>query len=225
MKLLLVNPNTSQQTTDVMLHIARAAAPAGVTLIGATAPFGSPLIVNEAHLATAAEAVDATLAAWAASDLGGVIIAAFGDPGLASARRMLSCPVTGIAEAGMAEAAAGRRRLAVVTTTPDLVDSIAAAAARYGHERLFRGVWLTIGEPEALMADPERLELSLEYACRRAGAAGAEAVVIGGGPLARAAQAIGRRLAFPIIEPIPAAVRLAVARAAADPSSRGRTTP
>jgi Asp/Glu/hydantoin racemase len=127
---------------------------------------------------------------------------------------MLACPITGIAEAGMAEAAADRRPFAVATTTPALALSITALAERYGHGALFRGVHLTPGEPAVLMSDPIALEAALLEACRAAMQAGAEAVVIGGGPLACAARAIAPRLRLPVIEPVPAAIRLAAARAA-----------
>ena len=212
MRLLLVNPNTSRETTDAMVRIAEAAAPEGVTVEGATAPWGVGLITNEVQLATASEAV-LDLLRGRATLPDGVIIAAFGDPALAEARTLLPCPVTGIAEAGMAEAAAGGRPFAVATTMPDLAAAIAATAHRYGHALLFRGVHLTPGDPAVLMADRERLQEALADACRAAIAAGAEAVVIGGGPLAMAARAIAPLLPVPIIEPVPAAVRLALERA------------
>lgn len=212
MRLLLVNPNTSRETTDSMVRIAEAAAPEGVVIEGATAPWGVGLITNEAQLTTASEAV-LDLLRGRATLPDGVIIAAFGDPALEEARTLLSCPVTGIAEAGMAEAAAGGRPFAVATTTPDLAAAIAATAHRYGHASLFRGVHLTPGDPAVLMADPERLQEALADACRAAIAAGAEAVVIGGGPLAVAARAIAPLLPVPVIEPVPAAMRLALERA------------
>ncbi|WP_239519851.1 aspartate/glutamate racemase family protein, partial [Stenotrophomonas maltophilia] len=71
--------------------------------------------------------------------LNGVIVSAFGAPALQNLRQHMTVPVTGIAEAGMAEAAAGGRRFAVVTTTPNLVTSIAGLAERYGHGPAFLG--------------------------------------------------------------------------------------
>jgi Asp/Glu/hydantoin racemase len=171
---------------------------------------GAPLITEPGTLAVAAEAVVALAPQLAGADA--VIVAAFGDPGLDALRELLPCPVTGIAEAGMAEAGAGGRRFAVATTTPDLRDSIAATAARYGHGA-FAGTWTTRGDPTALMADAEALVRALGAACRAAVAeGGAEAVVIGGGPLARAARALAATLPVPLIEPVPAAVRLSLAR-------------
>ncbi len=210
MKLALVNPNTSAEVTAAMLEIARQAAPAGCEIEGHTAPFGAPLIVEPAALARAAEAVAALAPALGGNDA--VIVAAFGDPGLDALRARLDIPVTGIAEAGMAEAASGGCRFAVATTTPDLRDAIAATAACYGH-RAFAGTWTTPGDPGALHADETALAAALLAAVAAAvDEGGAEAVVIGGGPLARAARTIAPRAPVPLIEPLPAAVRLTLAR-------------
>lgn len=213
MRLLLVNPNTNPVTTEAMVAIARDAVP-GITIEGLTAPFGVPLITDAAALATAAEAVVAALTG-PLSGVDGVIISAFGDPALPRLKDILAVPVTGIAEAGMAEAAAGGRRFAVVTTTPDLTASIAGLAGRYGHGAAFLGTVLTEGDTQTVMADPDRLAEALLAACRRAiRELGAEAIVIGGGPLAVAARRIGPDVSVPLVEPVPAAVRLAVGRAA-----------
>lgn len=219
MRLTLVNPNTSRAATEDMVAIAAQAA--GAPVRGVTARFGAALIADPETLAVAARAVEAL-----ASDLAGadaVIVAAFGDPGLAALRARLACPVTGIAEAGMAEAAAHAPRFAVVTTTPALGPSIAANARALGHAR-FVGTFVTPGDPTAVMADPASLVAALEAACLRAiEDGGADAIVIGGGPLAVAARALAGRLPVPLVEPVPAAVRLSRVRlSCARPSERRR---
>jgi allantoin racemase len=209
-RLLLINPNTNAATTNMMRAIAQAAAPGGTLIDAMSAPYGVPLITNDEALAQSAKAVQALAGTIASTPPDGVIISAFGDPGLAALRLRLSCPVTGIAEAGMAEAGSGRRPFAVVTTTPDLVDSITALAHAYGHGATFRGVALTEGDVHAVMADHETLVEALAKACAYAiETLGAQALVIGGGPLGQAAQSLSMRFPVPVIAPIPAAVRLA----------------
>lgn len=213
MRLLLINPNTNAGTTNMMRAIAQAAAPGGTVIDAMSAPYGVPLITNDEALAQAAKAVQALAGTIATTPPDGVIISAFGDPGLAALRLRLSCPVTGIAEAGMAEAGSGRRPFAVVTTTPDLVESITGLAQAYGHAATFRGVALTEGDVHAVMADHATLVEALAKACTHAiETLGAEAIVIGGGPLGQAAQSLNLRFPAPIIAPIPAAVRLAQKR-------------
>lgn len=214
MRLVLINPNTNVATTETMRVIAQEAAPAGIEIKGMTAPHGAPLITHAEALAVAGEAVLALAAQITAHPPAGVIVSAFGDPGLLALRERLPCPVTGIAEAAMLEAAAGGRAFAVVTTTPDLVASIEATAIAYGHAPQFRGVTLTKGDVHIVMSDPQRLVEALAEACAEAiETLGAEALVIGGGPLAQAAKALSGRFGVPVIAPIPAAVRLALLRA------------
>ncbi|RDJ21422.1 hydrogenase expression protein HupH [Bosea caraganae] len=212
-RLVLINPNTNAATTEAMRAIAQEAAPDGVVVEGLTAPHGAPLITHAQALAVAGEAVLALAEGIAAAPPAGVIVSAFGDPGLEALRRRLPCPVTGIAEAAMLEAAAGGRSFAVVTTTPDLVASIEAMAIAYGHGPRFRGVALTKGDVHAVMSDPQRLVDALAEACGEAiDRWQAQALVIGGGPLAQAAKALSGRFGVPVVAPIPAAVRLALLR-------------
>lgn len=214
MRLVLINPNTNAATTEAMAAIAREVAPAAVRVEPLTAPYGVPLITEPTSLAAAGEAVLSLADGIMADPPAGVIVSAFGDPGLEGLRERLPCPVTGIAEASMLEASAGGRPFAVVTTTPDLVGSITARAKAYGHEALFRGVALTRGEVHSLMSDPDRLTEALWEACGEAVTTlGAQALVIGGGPLAQAAKTLQRRIAEPLIAPVPAALRLALLRA------------
>jgi len=210
-KLALVNPNTSTAITDAMVRIAAETAGAWATVEGHTATFGAPLITEASTLAVAAEAVAALAPELGEADA--VIVAAFGDPGLDALRAALAAPVTSIAEAGMAEAAEGGRRFAVVTTTPGLRDRIAETAARYGHRR-FVGTWTTPGDPAALTADAPALEAALAGAVEQAvREGGVEAIVVGGGPLAQAARVLSATAPVPLIEPLPAAVRLSLDRA------------
>lgn len=215
MKILLINPNTSQATTDQMAAIARECAP-GITVVARPARFGASLITTAEQVAVSAEAVLDLVSREDLEGFDGVIIAAFADPALAALRARLTLPVTGIAEASMMAAGADGRPFAVATTTPYLAGSINSLARQYGFAPQFRGVFLIEGETVQVMNDPEKLDPALKAACARAlEETDAGAVIIGGGPLALAARRIARNFDVPIIEPIPAAMDLAVRRASA----------
>jgi allantoin racemase len=203
----LVNPNTSVATTARMVEIARDHAANALEIEGVTVPFGADLITNQEELEVSSRAV-ASLVPALSRRFAGAIVSAFGDPGLEELRRALAVPIAGIGEAGILEAGHGGRRFAVVTTTPDLVSSIDAKAARLGLGASYAGVVLTKGEPVALTADAPRLEAALGAVIEEAIVdRRVDAVVIGGGPLAVAARALAPRFQIPIVEPIPAAVR------------------
>lgn len=210
-RLVLVNPNTSVAVTADMLALARAEAGAGVEIMGLTAPFGASTIIDEAMLAQAAEVVGMMADEIAGHDPDGVIVAAFGNPGAAQLRAKLTVPVTGIGEAAMREGGRDGRRFAVVTTTPSLVRAIERDVDRLGLTDVFAGVALTQGDALHVMADMNRMTEALHTVCSRAVEREAQAIVIGGGPLAKSAAEIRRRVPFPIIEPVSAAVRCTLA--------------
>ena len=204
--ILLINPNTSQATTDMMVRIAQSAASNNVKIIGATAPQGPSMIVDPRALAASAPQV-VEIGVARAKDVSGIIISAFGDPGIGDLRRAVSVPVVGIAEAAMLVASANGRRFGVATTTPGLVASIDARAAELGLARLYSETRLTSGDPLKLAAEPDRLVEALRQAvsaCIELDKA--EAVIIGGGPLGNAATALTPMFSIPVIAPIPEAV-------------------
>lgn len=202
----LINPNTTTATTLAMVQLAAEAVPE-IEFLPVTVAKGPPVITEPKALAEAAGHV-AALADHLPERISGVITAAFGDPGLEELRAVLQVPVTGIAEAGMLAASEGGRRFCVVTTTPELAIPIKARAVAYGLGDSLVSVRLTSGDVHQVMANLERLEAALAEAIRLAIAEdAAEAIVIGGGPLAVAARALAVQFSVPIIEPVPEAAR------------------
>jgi allantoin racemase len=213
--ILLINPNANRQTTVEMVNVARASAPACQVVVGVTALRGATLIDDDAKLATGAEAVAEVAQTVDLKKYSGVIVSAFGDPGMKALRRSSPVPITGIAEAGMIEAAHNGRRFSIVTTTPQLSSAIYKMVTHYGFGELFTGLRLTGGHAADVMKNPVLLEASLALACEAAILEdAAEAIIIGGGPLAASAMSLRSHFSIPIIEPVPAAVRLALKRAA-----------
>jgi Asp/Glu/hydantoin racemase len=205
-RILLINPNSNQATTDMMVQIAQSAASNDIEIVGATAPHSPAMIVDPGALAASAPQV-VEIGLGLGKDVSGIIISAFGDPGIADLRRQVSVPVVGIAEAAMLQASDKGRRFGVATTTPKLVASIDARAVELGLAQLYTGTRLTSEDPNKLVADPSRLVEALRQAvsaCIELDKA--EAVIIGGGPLGNAATALTPMFSVPVIAPIPAAV-------------------
>ena len=208
-RILLVNPNTNAATTASMLAIAREAAAGLLQIEAMTAPEGVPMITDALALQQASQVLTGLIPELRAQYWDGVITAAYGDPALQALREGLDCPVTGIGEASMLEAA-GYGAFAVVTTTPELAGSITAMAGWLGLGALFGGVYLTRGDAVAVTHDPALLVERLEEACLRAvheAGGGLASLIIGGGPLAVAARVLVERVPVRLIEPVPAAIR------------------
>lgn len=217
-RIALLNPNTNTQSTAVMMASARAALPAGVTIVGHTVPTGEAFIASPAALDQAAQAVAAYGLQLVKGGFDAVIVAGFGDPGVAALRQRLTIPVTGLGEAGIAEAARGGLRYAIVTVTPALHDSLLAAALTVAPAAQLAGIRYTEGPLGQVMHSASSLQAALLQVCRDAMALdGAQSIVIGGGPLAQAALAIAAQLRIRVVDPVAAAVRLACARAGLQP--------
>ncbi|MFN4059484.1 MAG: aspartate/glutamate racemase family protein [Paracoccus hibiscisoli] len=197
--ILLANPNTNAGTTAAMCAIARPWLP---DLHGWTAPQGPSVILDPDQLDRAADQIAAL---EPPPGCRGVIVAAFGDPGAARLALRLGLPVIGIGAAAARAAGHGGLAFAVATTTPALTARI--DTLMQGGPGRYLGCHVTPGAPEALMADPAALDRALLAAIHRAAGAGAQAVIIGGGPLAQAALRLQPHSPVPLIQPVPEAAR------------------
>ncbi len=208
--LLLINPNTSAHVTELLAGHARALAPAGAVLHAVSAPFGAPYIASVDSAATAARAVPA---AWALSVAAhgqpdAVLVACFGDPGVAALRAITQVPVLGLAEVAMRAAdalaqaqSAGGGRYAIVTGGAAWGPMLEQLAAELGLAQRLAGVVTLQRSGAELLADPAAAETLLLDACHQALAlGGVQAIVIGGAALADLAAPLAPQLPVPLID-------------------------
>jgi Asp/Glu/hydantoin racemase len=205
-RILLINPNSNVATTTMMVAIAKAAATASFEILGATATRAPQMIVSADALDAAAPEVGEIARAHQES-CDGIIVSAFGDPGLAGIKAAMRLPAVGIGESAMLAAAENGRRFGVATTTPLLKAKIDALPNALGLQARYTGTRFAEGDPQELMRDPARLRAALAGAVEACIARdGAEAVIIGGGPLGEAARELQPMFTVPVIAPIPSAV-------------------
>lgn len=206
-RILLINPNSLEATTAMMVAIARSAAADGFDIAGATATRAPTMIVSADALEAAAPEVE-EIARARSGECDGIIVAAFGDPGLAGIKATMKLPAVGIGESSMLEAAENGRRFGVATTTPLLKAKIDALPDALGLRSHYTGTRFAEGDPHELMRDPSLLRSALAGAVEACIAQdGAEAVIIGGGPLGEAARELQPIFTVPVIAPITSAVR------------------
>ncbi len=195
---LVINPNGSEKTTDAMVAITRRHLPFVQGWTNADAP---EMITTPAALTSAADQVCCAVL----PETRAVIVAAFGDPGAQRLAAHLPCPVIGIGAAAARSAAKDGMQFAVATTTAELGTSIDALMQVHGVAGKYLGSFMTGGTPEALLADPAALDAALLQACLNARDAGAERIIIGGGPLAEAAIRLESQIDVPLVQPLVAA--------------------
>lgn len=142
-----------------------------------------------------------------------IIVSAFNDPGLEELRAKVDIPVFGIGEEAFHAAARDDRKFGIVTVTPDedLIESFQEKAESLGYSHLYQGVRVTPGDPKELVESPEKLDAALTEAVQESVRSdGAEAVIMGGGPLSAPALRIEEQFEEPLVVAVIAAIHAAL---------------
>ncbi|MEO5696108.1 MAG: aspartate/glutamate racemase family protein [Burkholderiaceae bacterium] len=207
MKLLLINPNTSDSVSDLIRAEARRTAAPGTEIEVLTARFGVAYIETRFEALIGAYAA-AELAAEHHERFDAVVVAAFGDPGLAGLREALPCPVTGLTEAALASACLLGQRFSIVAISQrirawyrETVEHI-GLDGRLASIRGLDEALSDIGNVQGNQGD--RL---IELAERCVNEDGADVIVLAGAPLAGLARSLRGRLPVPVVDGVSSAVR------------------
>lgn len=209
MRILVINPNTNVETTERIRSISQDAASDGTIIEAVTAPRGANIIKTLEEL-TFAEEVTLSVLAERVNQFDAVMIGAFGDPGLRQAKKVVQVPVAGIGEASMLAAAAEGERFSIVTMGEAMKGYLRERAREYGvGENLadIRTLPWSVREPTA-----ENFDVLAGECLDTLKRDGANAVVIGGGPLAGFAQQIAERVGAPVLDGTVCAVHLLESR-------------
>ena len=209
MRILLLNPNTTSEVTD-LLHAAgsRAASP-GTELVAVTARRGVPYIATRAE-AQIGGVMALEMLAEAGTGFDAAIIAAFGDPGLFGARELFSFPVIGLAEAAMLTACMVGRKFSIVTFSPTLAPWYDECVVMHGLEARCAGIRALDEEFQSISnVQAEKEDALVRLANLAVERDHADVVILSGAPLAGLAEKVKNRISVPVIDPISAAVRQA----------------
>ncbi len=222
MRLLLINPNTTEPMTQSMAAEAARFASAGTEITAVTAGFGPQYIANRVEAAIAGHAVLEALATHADGH-DAAIVAAFGDPGLAAARELASIPVVGIAESAMLTAWMLGRRYSIVCLTSRLRTWYQECAREHGLDgRLASVRALDVPIPDITQAK-DQFRAALMTECMRAiDDDEAEVIIFGGGPLAGLAREAAGDIPVPTLDGVSCAVRMAETLVALNPRKATR---
>ena len=100
MKILLINPNTTETITERALNTALSAASPGTKIDGLTGHIGAPIINSQSDMAIGTYCA-IELAATHANNYDAILLAVSFDCGLYELREMLPIPVAGLSESAM----------------------------------------------------------------------------------------------------------------------------
>jgi len=208
-RVLVINPNSSQGVTARIAAAAQAAALPGETVRTLAAEGAPRLIVTPDDTARAIVAVLATVDRYAA-DVDGIVLASFGDTGLAQVRDRVTIPVVGIARAALAAASVAGERFAMVTFAPEMGPGLRQSVQAAGHGDRLASLHAVSGRGwSAPGAIADELAVPILDLCRLAAAEpGVGSIVLGGGPLAGLAGRLQPDLPVPVIDGTGAAIAL-----------------
>ena len=209
MKILLLNPNTSESLTMRLLDAAIQVIAPGTEIVPATAPRGVPYISTRAE-AQIGGAIALDMLAERAGGYDAAVIAAFGDPGLFAARELFEVPVVGMAEAAMLTACMLGRRFAIVTFATALGPWYQECVEMHGMTDRCAGIRMLDGAFRSISeVQEEKEDLLVALANDAVASTQADVVILAGAPLAGLAARVRERIRVPVIDQVQAAVKQA----------------
>lgn len=210
-RILLVNPNATDSITETCLVLARAAASPGTEVTGWTNREGPPAVDSFYGDYSAGRPLARALATLPLP--AAVVLAGFGNYGIAAVKEVLDVPVVGMPEAAMAFAMPFCHRFAIITTSPRMIpytEDLVTLLGFDAHCAAVRAVTLpplgaTQGSPDQVVE-----ALTQEIGLVTAGTS-ADLVILGGSRLSPYAERLRGRTSVPIVEPVACAVQMAEA--------------
>ncbi len=207
MKLVLINPNTTQSMTHKATLAAQAVAAIGTEIIARTSTMGPVSIEGYYDEAFAIPGLIAAIRAEPEAD--GFIIACFDDTGLEAARCITDVPVVGIGEAAFHFAACLGAEFSVVTTLARSVPALKHNLVKYGLEHKCAKV-------RAAEVPVLALEDAHSDACSRISEViaqsiredGAEVIVLGCAGMTDLAQSLAQQHGIPVVDGVASAVKM-----------------
>ncbi|KRE68464.1 Asp/Glu/hydantoin racemase [Arthrobacter sp. Soil736] len=221
MKLLVINPNISDDVTALIESEALRSASPGTELVVRTAGHGVEYIETRFESLIAAGAVAEIIAEYTADPAGslpasakidGVVVAAFGDPGMPALKELADVPVIGITEAALCAAALQGHRFSIIAISDRIRPWYLDCVERFGlGGRLasIRSINQSLNSIGTVQADFKETLLTLS---RQAVAEdGADVVILAGAPLAGLARELRGHIPVPVVDGISAGIRMAEA--------------
>lgn len=209
MRILVINPNTTQAMTDEIHRVAKAAAGPG-TEVETLQPKAGPRSIEGS--------ADEVLAAYHTLDMVAgtrgkydtYVIACYGDPALAACREVSSVPVIGIAEASFVMAGLVAFKWSIVTVLPRVKPLLEELVLRNGMEMRCASIRCTPLTVLEIEEDIERTKRMMVEEGRQAIAQdGAEAILLGCAGLGPLDKWMQQQLGVPVLDGVACAVKLA----------------
>ena len=214
MKLLVINPNISDDVTALIEAEALRSASPGTEIVVRTAGYGVEYIETRFESLIAAGAVAEIVAEYTrdGASVDGVVVAAFGDPGMPALKELTDVPVIGITEAALCAAALQGHRFSIIAISDRIRPWYQDCVERFGlGGRLasIRSINESLNGIASVQQDFKATLLALSQQAITED--GADVVILAGAPLAGLARELRGQIPVPVMDGISAGIRMAEA--------------
>ncbi len=231
MKLLVINPNISDDVTALIESEALRSAAPGTELVVRTAGHGVEYIETRFEALIAAGAVAEIIAEYTgrvdSSAVDGapvdcppvdcppidcVVVAAFGDPGMPALKELADVPVIGITEAALCAAALQGHRFSIIAISDRIRPWYLDCVERFGLGGRLASIRSINESLNAIGSVQQDFRETLLALSRQAVTEdGADVVILAGAPLAGLARELQGQIPVPVVDGISAGIRMAEA--------------
>jgi allantoin racemase len=211
MKLLVVNPNTSEIVLDVILQSARRCASPGTRIEGMSSPNGTRNIDSAyGDYMSAPHMIEAVRRRVATAPPDAIVLAGFGNVGIFALKEILDIPVVSISEASMAMACLLGHRFTTLTMLEQFIPYQQDLVRLYGFEAKCASVRAINVNVERAAVDRERTLEELSAQVKRIVVEDhAEVIILACAGLCGYEHELSRISGVPVIDPVVAGVKMA----------------
>ena len=210
-KLMVINPNSSETVTGAIMDSARRAASAGTDLVAVTTKGGTRNIDSAfADYLSGADMIRTCLDEAAIHRPDAIVLAGFGRVGIDALKEALTIPVVSIAEASMAMACLLGHRFTTLTMLQQFIPYQQDLVRYYGFEAKCASVRSINVNVEACVTDRERTLRELTEQIERIVADDhAEVVILACAGLCGYDAELSHRAGVPVLDPVTVGVKVA----------------
>jgi allantoin racemase len=212
MKILIINPNTSDEMTQGIDKTAKQYARPDTKILSISNKKGPASIESNYETALALEGVLSEVIRANNKEYDAVILACYGDPGLEAAREISEIPVYGIGETSMHFAALLGRKFSVITDLTREIPWVERDVIRFGLEAKFASAR---APGIAVLELQSNFDATLQGLIKESKKAieedGAEVICLGCAGMAGYDKAVEEETGVPVLDGVVCAVKFAEA--------------
>ena len=216
MKILVINPNTSETNRQVIVDVLTPYHEPNLEIDVVNAPKGPEGIISWVHKQIQGTEILPMITKAEDDGYNGVVIACFGDTGIEAAKELSKIPVIGIAEAALLLAPMLSRKFLLLETSKSSIPRMEQFIRQLGLNKdliEFRALdsesdWTIIDS----LANPEKTKQLIIKTCRKImDESSVDLIIPGCSAISEHTKAIQEELGVPVIDPVVTAVQIIIA--------------